>query len=57
MIDENLVDFGEVRKNTERAIGGVGVQSVKCCSDHYVSFVLVDQEIGLMLRPAKNIEE
>ena len=57
VIEDNLVDLGEMRKNTVWAIGGVGVESVKSRSDHYVSCVLVDQEIGLMRRPAKDIEQ
>ena len=57
VIEDNLVDFGEVRKNTEWAIGGVEVESVKSCLDHFFSCVLVDQEIGLMPRPAKDIEQ
>ena len=57
VIEDNLADFGEVRKNIKWAIGGVGVESAKSRSDHYVICVLVDQEIGLMQRPAKDIEQ
>ena len=52
-----MVDFGEERKNIKVAIEGTGVESAKSRSDHYVISVLVDQEIGLMLRPAKDIKE
>ena len=57
VIEDNLVDFGEVRKNIKWAIGGIGVESAKSRSDHYVICVLVDLEIGLMQRPAKDIEQ
>ena len=55
--EDNMVDFGEERKNIKVAIGGTGVESAKSRSDHYVICVLVDQEIGLMQRPAKDIEQ
>ena len=29
VIEDNLVDFGEVRKNINWAIGGIGVESAK----------------------------
>ena len=55
--EDNMVDFGEERKNIKVAIEGTGVESAKSRSDHYVISVLVDQEIGLMPRPAKDIEQ
>ena len=57
VIEDNMVDFGEERKNIKVAIEGTGVESAKSRSDHYVINVLVDQEIGLMRRPAKGIEQ
>ena len=57
VIEDNMVDFGEERKNIKVAIEGTGVGSAKSRSDHYVISVLVDQEIGLMQRPAKDIEQ
>ena len=55
MIEDNLDEFGKVRDFIKVAIGGVRVESAKSRSDHYVICVLVDQEIGLMQRPAKDI--
>ena len=55
--EDDMVDFGEERKNIKVAIEGTGVESAKSRSDHYVISVLVDQEIGLMRRPAKDIEQ
>ena len=57
VIEDNMVDFGEERKNIKVAIEGTGVESAKSRSDHYVISVLVDQEIGLMQRPAKDIDQ
>ena len=57
VIEDNLVDLGEMRKNTWWAIGGVGVESVKSPSDHYFSRVLVDKKFWLMQRPVKDIEQ
>ena len=57
VVEDNMVDFGVVRKNIKGLIGGAGVEPAKSCSDHYVIFVLVDQEIGLMQRPAKDTSQ
>ena len=57
VIEDNMVDFVEVRKNLKVSFGGAGTDSAKSLSDHYVICVLVYQEIGLMLRPAKDIKE
>ena len=54
VVEDNMVDFGVMRKNIKELIGGAGVEPAKSCSDHYVIFVLVDQEIGLMQRRAKD---
>ena len=57
MIEDKRVDFVEVRKILKVSFGGAGTDSAKSLSDHYVICVLVYQEIGLMLRPAKDIKE
>ena len=45
VIEDNLVDLGEIRKINWWVIGVIGVESVKSPSDHYFSRVLVEQEI------------
>ena len=45
VIEDNLVDLGEMRKIDWWVIGVIGVESVKSPSDHYFSRVLVEQEI------------
>ena len=45
VIEDNLVDLGEMRKINWCAIGEIGVESVKSPSDHYFSRVLVEQEL------------
>ena len=45
VIEDNLVDLGEMRKINWWVIGVIGVESVKSPSDHYFSRVLVEQEI------------
>ena len=45
VIEDNLVDLGEMRKINWCAIGVVGLESVKSHSDHYFSRVLLEQEL------------
>jgi len=40
VIEDNLVDLGEMRKNNWWAIRVVGVESVKSPSDHYFTYVV-----------------
>ena len=46
MIEDNRVDFVEVRKILKVSFGGAGTDSAKSLSDHYVICGLVYQEIG-----------
>ena len=46
IIEDNRVDFVEVRKNLKVSFGGAGTDSAKSFSNHYVICGLAYQEIG-----------